>query len=362
MNRERVRFLVKWTAKKLTKFSVGVFVIIVLCFLWQFAQACSRILYETGKGTYITGRGMDWNDSSAKTALWIFPVGMERDGGTKNNPIKWTSKFGSVITSFYDMGTADGMNEKGLVGNMLYLAESDYGDPAKTDKPTITIGGWLQYFFDNYATVKDVVTAMENPPFAIVATPLPNGRATTMHLSFSDSSGDSAILEYIQGKLTIHHDPAYKVMTNSPVYDQQLALNSYWNLIDGHNFLPGTISAADRFVRLSYNLKSSPKYENSRWAVASVFSQLRAIGVPLGMNNPNHPNLSMTLWRTVADHGARVYYFESALMPSLLWVDLNKVDFKSGVSTIAIDPDKVLAGDVSEKFKTAKPFSWSIND
>ena len=41
-------------------------------------------------------------------------------------------------------------------------------------------------------------------------------------------------------------------------------------------------------------------------AVASVFSQMRSIGVPLGMAdpvqpNPVQPNISATLWRTVAE-------------------------------------------------------------
>jgi penicillin V acylase-like amidase (Ntn superfamily) len=327
---------------------------------WQRAKACSRILYETGNGSYITGRSMDWNDPTAKAALWVFPRGMVRDGGIGKNPVKWTSKYGSVVASIYDAGTADGMNEKGFVGNMLYLAETDYGDPAKTGKPTISVGAWLQYFLDRYATVKEAVDAMKDPPFTVVAPILPNGRAASVHLSLSDPTGDSAILEYLGGKLVIHHSRDYKVMTNSPVYEQQLALNAYWDQIGGNNFLPGTISAADRFVRLSYNLKSSPKYKDQRLAVASVFSQMRAIGVPLGMEDPNHPNISMTLWRSVADHGAKVYYFESTIMPSVLWVDLSKVDFKkdSGTRKIAIEYEPALAGEVSAEFEPAKPFEW----
>jgi choloylglycine hydrolase len=40
-------------------------------------------------------------------------------------------------------------------------------------------------------------------------------------------------------------------MTNSPTYDQQLALNRYWEQIGGTTMLPGTNRAADRFVRAS---------------------------------------------------------------------------------------------------------------
>jgi len=326
----------------------------------QAAEACSRILYETGTGTYIVGRGMDWNDPTAKTSIWVFPKGMARDGGSGPNPIKWTAKYGSVVASFYDAATVDGMSETGLVGNVLYLAESDYGDPGNTGKPTISIGAWLQYFLDRYAAVREAVVAMQDPPLVVVAPLLPNGRAASAHLSISDPSGDSAVFEYLDGKLVIHHGPEYRVMTNSPTYDQQLALNAYWDLIGGNNFLPGTISAADRFVRLSYNLKSSPKYEDRQMAVASVFSQMRTIGVPLGMEDPNHPNISATLWRAVSDHGAKRYYFETAIKPAVFWVDLDKVDLKPGapVKTFDVNGPKVLFGEVSGEFVPAAPFKW----
>ena len=78
------------------------------------------------------------------------------------------------------------------------------------------------------------------------------------------------------------------------------------------------------------------------------------------MEDPNHPNISMTLWRTVADQGAKVYYFESAIMPALFWVDLNKVDLKkgSGARRISIEPEPALAGEVSAMFAPAEPFKF----
>ncbi|MEM8681053.1 MAG: linear amide C-N hydrolase [Planctomycetota bacterium] len=331
-----------------------------LCVPGQCVQACSRLVYATGAGTYITARGMDWNDPTAKTALWIFPRGMERHGGIGPNPIKWTAKYGSIITSFYDAGSSDGMNEKGLAANVLYLAEADYGDAATSGKPTLSLGAWAQWFLDNYASVEEAVEDMVDAPFTVVAPILPNGRAASMHLSISDASGDSAIFEYIDGELVVHHGSEYPVMTNSPIFDQQLALIAYWDLVGGNRFLPDTINAADRFVRLNYLLKSTPKFKEPQLALAATFSLIRAVGVPLGMADPDHPNISMTLWRTVADHGAETYYFESVLMPTVIWADLTKIDFKEGSKPrkIAIERGATLAGDVSDKFEPAKPFEW----
>ncbi len=71
---------------------------------------------------------MDWKEDMLSN-LWVFPAGVQRDGGAGPQSIKWTAKYGSVTVSGYEAGTTDGMNEKGLVANLLYLAESDYGKP-----------------------------------------------------------------------------------------------------------------------------------------------------------------------------------------------------------------------------------------
>ncbi len=83
------------------------------------ANACTRAVYLGSDNVVITGRSMDWAEDIYSNA-WVFPRGMARDGATGANTIKWTSKYGSLIVSGYDAGTADGMNEKGLVANVLY--------------------------------------------------------------------------------------------------------------------------------------------------------------------------------------------------------------------------------------------------
>ena len=100
-------------------------------------DACTRILYETGDDNYIVGRSMYWFECLGSD-LWSFPREMSRDGGTGPKALAWTSKYGSVVVDAYDIAATDGMNEKGLVGNVLYLAEAEYGD-ADPDKPQISI-------------------------------------------------------------------------------------------------------------------------------------------------------------------------------------------------------------------------------
>src|SRR5690606_744546 len=111
-----------------------------------------------------------------------------------------------------------------------------------------------------FATVEEAVSVLKKEEFVIVSDYIPGtAKFTTLHLSVSDASGDNAIFEYIGGKLKIHHDRSYTVMTNSPVFEEQLAINKYWQGIPGTIMLPGTNRAADRYVRASYYIKAIPQ-------------------------------------------------------------------------------------------------------
>ncbi|MDU1891430.1 MAG: linear amide C-N hydrolase [Dysgonomonas sp.] len=322
-------------------------------------EACTRVVYQGPNNTILTARSMDWKED-IRSNIWIFPRGMERNGEIGKNPLKWTSKYGSVITSAYDISSTDGMNEKGLVANLLWLAESSYPE-WDGKKPGLTIAAWVQYVLDNFATVNEAVSFIEKGTFEVVSDMMPDGsRMATLHLSISDASGDNAIFEYIDGKLKIHHDRSYQVMTNSPIFEKQLALDDYWKNIGGLTFLPGTNRAADRFVRASYYINVIPKVEDARTAVASVFSVIRNTSVPFGISTPNEPNISSTRWRTVSDQKNKVYYFESALYPNVFWVDFKDVDFSKNASVKMLDMvgGNTYNGNTTDKFIEAKAFKF----
>jgi len=153
------------TYKKLGVLLLGL-AICLTSFFWQppQAEACTRALWRsTGKDLglnstqpyAICGRNMDWGNDM-KEKLFVFPRGLKRSSNAKwvpNNGIDWVSKYGSVSTVTYDQGTSDGMNEKGLAVHALWLSQSNYGkrDP---NRPGIDADRMLQYFLDNFATVK----------------------------------------------------------------------------------------------------------------------------------------------------------------------------------------------------------------
>jgi penicillin V acylase-like amidase (Ntn superfamily) len=306
---------------------------------------------------------MDWNDDLSSD-LWAFPAGTKR----VSNDLTWTSKYGSVQVAGYNAGYADGMNSEGLVGNLLYLAEADWGK--KNGRPSLSIILWVTYVLDNFATVAEAVQYFSSDPLHIYAPVLPNGRPASMHLSISDATGDSAILEGVDGKMKIHHSKDYTVMTNSPVFEQQLALTTYWDEVPGFQFVPGSIRAADRFIRGNHYLEKIPRVKVDRLITAvidqkpehqfeaSLLGAIRAIGVPLGMSDPEKPNLSSTLWRTLSNHKQRRYFFESATTPNLFWVELKDLNLgKSGkIMKLPCAGGKIYAGNAASKFVEATPF------
>ena len=344
---------------KTNVFLITALVIIFSVIPQKRVRACTRVVYQGNKDMVITGRTMDWKEDT-RSNIWIFPRGMERNGEVGKNPMRWKSKYGSVVTSAYDICSTDGMNEKGLVANLLWLAESSYPQ-WNGEKPALSIAAWVQYMLDNFATVNEAVSEIEKNTFDVVSDMMPDGtRMATLHLSISDATGDNAIFEYIDGKLNIHHNRSYQVMTNSPVFDQQLALDDYWKTIGGTTFLPGTNRAADRFVRASFYINAIPKTEDTRTALASVFSVIRNTSVPFGISTPDQPNISSTRWRTVSDQKDKVYYYESTLYPNVFWVDFKDVDFseKAPVKKLNLLDGKTYAGSTAKEFVTTKPFQF----
>ncbi|MDG5758797.1 linear amide C-N hydrolase [Natronococcus sp. A-GB1] len=322
---------------------------------------CTRLVYLGPEDIVITGRSMDWHGEIG-TNLWVFPRGLERTGEVGPNSVEWTAEYGSITASAYDIATSDGMNEAGLVANLLWLTESDYPE-WDGDTPGLSISVWTQYVLDNFATVAEAVENHRTEEFAVVSDEIPTeDRFATLHLSLSDMTGDSAIFEYLDGELTIHHSREYQVMTNSPPFGRQLALNEYWAEIGGTVMLPGTNRPADRFVRASFFVDAIPQTQERRIATASVFGAIRNVSVPYGISTPDQPEISSTRWRTVADHRDRRYYFESALSPNVFWLDLDEIDFTSdaGVRWLPLGGNQtnVFAGEVTDELVETEPFNF----
>ena len=228
---------------------------------------------------------------------------LERDG--VNGALTWTSEYGSVVAGAFDMISVDGLNEAGLAGHVLWLAESDY-----------------------------------------------------------DATGDSCIIEYREGKPKVFHSRDYVVMTNSPTYDKQLELAKMITGLGGDQPIPGSTLASDRFARASYYVSRLERPKTELQAVAGMFSVIRNAAQPFRAPDLGKPEASQTLWQTVSDPTNKWYVFASTTCPNVVWVELDQIDFTEGTPQLKLDlVDELaiqhgIAGDVSDKFEDKGNFNF----
>lgn len=317
---------------------------------------CTRVLWNSNPVAVLVGRSMDWPEST-DPLLVLFPSGRHRDGGmlgpqrvVSDNPLSWTSRYASLATTVYGVGTADGFNEKGLGAHLLYLTETRLPDRDPT-VPGLCISLWAQYLLDMAATVEEAIDLLREVQLVMVA----YGQFTaSVHLAIEDASGDSAIIEHLNGEQVIHRGRDYRIMTNDPPYDQQLSLLAGLDLTPASSDvpLPGNVSATDRFQRAAYWESLLPEPADERSAVASVMAIMRNVSIPFGAPHGSG-GVFDTEYRTVSDLTHRRYFFELSNTPSVLWVELDAIATGTGVDPLVLDPDDIeLAGDVSGRFQS----------
>ena len=336
------------------------------------ASACSLAFVNDRGIAKIVVRSMDLPVAlRERPTLVVFPRGMARNSQTSVLPgihaaiegvgsktMRWTSRFGCAAMVSFEGTATDGLNEKGLAAHLLVLDASEL--EAADDRPILPDTHWAQYVLDNFATVKEVVDAHQAGKFRIAAawsTDLGLTKHLSTHLAVQDPSGDSAIIEFVKGKLVIHHGPEYRIMTNDPPYDEMMALTKEYAPFGGTKPLPGNVGAVDRFVRLAEYSRYLPEPKNYVQAVAGALSLLRTAQVafrdPARVNsNPQFWDAVQTNWVTACDLTNRIYYVNGAAVPSLLWLDLKKVNLAKGAPLLFLNPhDRTIGGDARAYLK-----------
>ncbi|MCV7420610.1 linear amide C-N hydrolase [Mycobacterium yunnanensis] len=318
---------------------------------------CTRVLWNDNELAVLAGRTMDWPEST-QPLLVAFPAGRERDGGqlgpatlVADNPLRWTTRYATIVATVYGLGGIDGFNERGLAAHGLYLESTDYGprDPAK---PGVHAALWAQYLLDQAADVSEAIALMDDVNVVMAAA---HGFDATIHLALEDASGDSAIIEFSHGQPVIHHGRQYTVMTNDPTYDEQLQLLAAQDFSHPGDSMPlaGNASAIDRFQRASYFSSMLPKPQNQRQAVASVMAVMRNVSVPFGAPDDKF-GIYDTEYRSISDLTERIYFFELTTSPSIVWVRFDDLDLVAGGPALAVNPyDETLIGDITDRFAAA---------
>jgi penicillin V acylase-like amidase (Ntn superfamily) len=248
----------------------------------------------------------------------------------------------------YDHAGVDGMNEKGLTAHLLYIESTRY--EKRDARPGVSYLNWLRYLLDNNATVAESLDSLRK--IQVVPVPI-HGRILGAHMAVEDPGGDSAIIEFIDGKMLIHHGPQYVVMTNDPPYDVAIRELKQYQSFGGDKPLPGNIESIDRFVRAAYFLKYLPQPNDYAQGLAFIFQVIHNVAVPFGA--PYSGGLGETYptwWLSAADLTDRLYFFSMTESPNVIWVDVGHLNFSAGRPLLRLDPkNPALTGEVSRGFQ-----------
>merc|ERR1719240_1383234 len=140
------------------------------------------------------------------------------DGGCGDFPgqKRWIAKYWSIVQSVngwlstqisnftqqnfdYDRdGCTEGINEMGLSGHILYMGGTSSYTVYEPVENAVTWARWLRYLLDTCANVSEAKAAMQT---VIIAGVGANGDSIGVHVAVEDKSGDSAIFEFVNGRL-----------------------------------------------------------------------------------------------------------------------------------------------------------------
>jgi penicillin V acylase-like amidase (Ntn superfamily) len=299
----------------------GLLLAVVLLYGCGMALPCTDTAIPAGP-VKVSARTMDF-PANMQSKIIIRPRGIERvsfDSTPGTPALKWTAAHGSVtVRVFIDEVTADGMNEVGLSAAMLWLNDTKY--PLPDDRPVLSLNWWAQYLLDTCANVAEAVERAQTVRVAGAA--LPGVGPVNIHLVLRDAQGDSALLEYVDGQLVVHHPLAQPAVTNEPPYTQMLERLAEYEGFGGKLPLPGGLDPVSRFVRVNSYAGKLPPAQNPNQAAAYAFALVQLACQPPGTPAP-------TLWTVCRDHTNLVYSCRTINSPDVVRIDFRQFDLSPG--------------------------------
>ncbi len=322
----------------------------LLAMVWAPLDACTSLIIRTADGGIVYGRTMEFG-FDLESEVIVVPRNRTNigTGAAGKSGKQWKSQYAFVgMNAMKQEFVSDGLNEKGLVGGILYFpGYAEYTKPADAD-PARALAPWefLTWALGNFATVEEIKAALDGVQVIGLEYPGPDF-VPPFHYTFHDESGQSIVIEPTGGTLKVFDNP-YGVMTNSPTFDWHLTnLRNYVKLSpkntpplkvagqsiasfgEGSGWLgiPGDPTPPSRFIRaLAFSMSSTPQASGIQ-SVRLVEHIMNNFDIPSGSILPDgdeHPDY--TQWTVVADLNERIYYIKTYENQTLQAIDLKDFD------------------------------------
>ena len=295
------------SGKTMTRILIFLFLSSLIFFT---ADACTTFfLHEAGLALF--GRNYDW--VTGEGMLMVNKRGMMKTSITAapNRPATWESRFGSVTFNQYGREfPTGGMNEAGLIVELLWLEETKYPDAGQ--KPAVGILEWIQYQLDRASSVAEVLQYANE---IRIASRIP------LHFLVADRNGRAATVEYLDGKLVAHTGATLPV----PVLANSTYESSLQHFKQGTSRENGpAYSSLDRFATAATMIKNF-REKRVKNPTGYAFEILR---------NVSQPN---TQWSIVYDLRNRTIHFFTKQNREIKRVRFEELNFECGQPVVVAD-------------------------
>jgi len=317
--------------------------------------ACTDFRLMASNGTVIITRSMEFAPD-LQSNLRSSPRGRSfstvAPDGTRG--MAWNAKYGYLFLDGFGQDIViDGMNEAGLSIEALYLpnyAQYQIVPPGKNAQalPYFNFGDWV---LGNFQSVKEVKQALNNIYLFAQRIPSLGNMIFPLHFAIYGPTGESIIVEYINGNLAIH-DNRLGLLTNAPNYQWHMTnLSNYVYLktigpqpiLDngilfnatgqgaGMMGLPGDISPPSRFVKTAVLTHVVLPVSDATGALNLAEHIINNVDIPKGLarepqDNNKYTN-DITQWVVFKDLTHKVFYYRTYDNLSLHAVDMKKINF-----------------------------------
>jgi penicillin V acylase-like amidase (Ntn superfamily) len=286
--------------------------------------ACTTFCLQKN-GQIIFGRNYDW-----VTGAGIVNTnhrGLIKSTPGKQSNLEWVSQYGSITFNQYGKEfPTGGMNEKGLVVELMWLDGTSYPEP--DDRPEIGVLRWIQYQLDNNKTVAEVIKSDQKIRIQKFDTPL--------HYLVADAAGAVATIEFLDGKMKVHQnkDLPFPVLTNSR-YDESIQVAGEYMTKQN---LPGD-NSMERFVK-ACNMLNKLKTDDVKMPLPDY-----AFSILDNVTQGTH-----TKWSIVYDIVNRVVYFKTLDFKNVKTFSFNGFDFACSNTPKMFDMNQPGSGDITKAF------------
>jgi len=308
------------------KILLSVIIIQMILLTGSPGYCCTTFCIHTGD-ELVFGRNYDW--SVGDGIVFVNKRDVVKTAFTKKgSPAVWVSKYGSVTFNQYGREfPTGGMNEAGLVIELMWLDETKY--PEQDSRSTV--GGilqWIQYQLDNCETIQEVI---DTDKFLRI----PEG-AVPVHYLISDKYGNTASIEFLNGKLVQHSGETmkFKTLTNDS-YERSVEYLKTLKVFGGTADLSDDRSSLDRFARTCSMVNDYSKETNGN-AVDYGFEILNSVSQG-----------SSTKWSIVYDIKNMKVYFKTNDENKIKNIDFALLDFNCSSPVVMIDINSNLEGNIN---------------